>query len=74
MAQFADYYIRYKYEFAPPMTGKTGSTIWQLFSQMIPPSFSAKVILLRNSRKKASPMPKYLTIAFIIWRVTPISS
>lgn len=73
MAYFADYYIRYMYDFAP-MTGKTGRAIWQLSSQRIPPLFSAKVILLRNSRKKASPMPKYLTIAFIIWRVTPISS
>lgn len=73
MAQFADYYIRYKYDFAP-MIGKTGRAIWQLFSQRIPPSFSAKVILLRNSSRKASPMPKYLTIAFIIWRLTPISS
>lgn len=38
MAQFADYYIRYKYDFAP-MNGKIGRAIWQLFSQRIPPSF-----------------------------------
>ncbi len=73
MAQFADYYIRYKYDFAPYEWENRQSHLAALFAEDST-IVSAKVILLRNSSRKASPMPKYLTIAFIIWRLTPISS
>ena len=74
MARFADYYIRYKYEFAPPIVGKIGKSIWQLSLPRMMVSSSVKENLLNNSRSRAFPMQKFTIIAFIIWRVILISS
>lgn len=73
MAQFADYYIRYKYDFAPYEWENRQSHLSALFAE------DSTIVFgegdpSEDSSRKASPMPKYLTIAFIIWRLTPISS
>lgn len=73
MARFADYYIRYKYEFAP-IVGKIGKSIWQLSLPRMMVSYSVKENLLKNNRSRAFPMQKFTIIAFIIWRVILISS
>ena len=73
MARFADYYIRYKYEFAPHCWEDRQKHLAALLPRMMVSS-SVKENLLKNSRSRAFPMQKFTIIAFIIWRVILISS
>ena len=73
MAQFADYYIRYKYDFAPYEWENRQSHLAVLFAE------DSTIVFgegdpSEEQQQEGIPMPKYLTIAFIIWRLTPISS